>query len=129
MRFPLHLITLLCVLIATLLLGACQTVRYEYVPPASETGRICLTQCAGIRETCRGNEINRAAMEKASCERQQERQYHECRSRAGGNKDKEKECDKQRTTCYAHEHTTRCEEDYRQCYANCGGRVMRIVED
>lgn len=124
----LRLITLLCSLIASLLLGACETVRYDLVPPASEGGRYCVTQCAGIKETCRGNEINRAAAEKASCEHQQERIYRECRARANGNRDQEKECDKHRSSCWASERTWRCDEDYRQCFANCGGRVNKVIE-
>lgn len=113
--------------------SGCQTVRYAFVPPVTESGRMCVVQCAGIRETCRGNEINRAATARLACERQQDRAYQECRARNTGfsrdSKEKPKECDPRTYACHEYSNTARCERDYRLCYADCGGQVMEIVED
>ena len=54
------------------LLAACTTTTYEFIVPASDAGKLCVTQCAGIREQCRGNEMQRAQHEKAFCERSEE---------------------------------------------------------
>lgn len=119
----------LVALLGLLLLAGCQTVRYEYYPPTSDNGRYCVTQCSAIRESCEGNEANRASMEKVACERQKDHEYRECRARAGGNRDKEKECDKNRGSCWISPNNARCETNYRECYVNCGGRIVKIVED
>lgn len=115
------------VALALLALSGCTTTRYEYVLPATEHGRICITQCAGVQETCRGNEMQRAQWEKAGCERRNESTYRACISRADS-KDDVKKCDKHRGYCSANENTWRCEEDYRQCFVNCGGRIYTHIE-
>lgn len=121
-------------LIALVLSGTgCQTVRYAFVPPTTDSGRTCVVQCAAIRETCRGNEINRAATARLACERQQDRAYQECRARSPeisrDGKDKPKACDPRAHACHEYSNTARCERDYRLCYVDCGGQVMEIVED
>ena len=122
------LTTLLAALAAVLLTSACQTVRYELRPPATETGRLCVTQCSGVRETCRGNEIQRARMEKEDCQRNNDRTVRSCLARADS-PERRKDCERMRSSCYASENTERCEQDYRGCYRQCGGTVHKIVED
>lgn len=112
-----------------LCLGGCKTVHYTFAPPKSDSGRLCVVQCASIRETCRGNEINRAAAARFACERQQDRAYQECRARNAGSKDKPAACDTHAYSCTDHGNTGYCEQDYRRCYSDCGGRVTEIVEE
>lgn len=112
--------------LAVLLLG-CQTEHYELRPPASDAGRACVTQCAAIRETCRGNEIRRVASERNACERRADQTLAACLSRAD-NDEKKKECHRKRPGCWYSEDVERCEQDHRSCYAQCGGIVTRIVE-
>ena len=114
-------------LAAAVLLSGCETVRYEMRPPASDAGRACVTQCAGIREVCRGNEIRRAASERNACERRADQSLIACLNRAD-NEDKKKQCHRNKPGCYVSENQERCEQDYRACYVQCGGTVTRIVE-
>ncbi|MBI1889452.1 MAG: hypothetical protein HYS18_02270 [Burkholderiales bacterium] len=112
-------------LLALLLLSACETIRYEYRPPVTDQGRMCITQCAAIKETCRGNEIQRAQREKASCERSNESHFRACLAKASG-KEEVKACEKDhdKRSCWGLESTYRCEEDYRTCFVNCGGAII-----
>ena len=108
-----------------LLLAGCQTIRYEYTPPTSDQGRLCITHCAGIRENCRGNEMQRAQWEMASCEQHSEFSYRTCLSQAITRNDG-KRCF--RSSCWAHENTWRCDEGYRQCFVGCGGTIRTFKE-
>jgi len=112
---------LLVIVLATLL-ASCTTTTYEFVVPASDAGKLCVTQCAGIREQCRGNEIQRAQSDRAICERSAESSYRACLSTAASNKTDPGKC--QRRSCYASEDTYRCDGDYQQCFVNCGGQVI-----
>jgi len=114
--------TRLLMIVLTTLLAACTTTTYEFVVPASESGKLCVTQCAGIREQCRGNEMQRAQSDKAFCERSAESGYRACLSSATANKTDPGKC--QRRSCYASENTYRCDSEYQQCFVNCGGQVI-----
>lgn len=117
----------LLVVLTAVLLSACETVRYEYQPPASQSGKLCITQCAAIRESCRGNEIRRAEDEREACQKSSDRNFTSCMHKAA-NKEQEKDCDKKRTYCWASENDQRCVSEYNQCFANCGGGVNTIIE-
>jgi hypothetical protein len=104
-------------------LAACETTHYDYRAPASEQGRMCTVHCAGIRETCRANDISRVQHEKSLCERSNDVTMRSCLSRAT-NKDQEKECQKNRRSCYVSNDFDRCEENYRQCFVGCGGTII-----
>ena len=112
----------LLLIVLAALLASCTTTTYEFVVPASDAGKICVTQCAGIREQCRGNEMQRAQSDKAFCERNAESGYRACLSAATANKTDPGKC--QRRSCYASENTYRCDNDYQQCFVNCGGQVI-----
>ena len=120
------LLNLLLGLIAfAALLGGCSTIRYEYFPPNTDQGRFCITQCAGVREMCQGNEIQRAQYEQALCKQRNESIYRSC-LRHADSKDDAKKCYRQ--SCFASENTWRCDENYRQCFVGCGGIVNAIEE-
>lgn len=112
---------------ALITLSACQSVRYEYQPPPTEAGRFCVTQCAAIRETCRGNEIRHAERERESCQQSSDRNFSSCMHKAG-NDEQKKDCEKKRSYCWASENIQRCVDGYNECFANCGGGVNKIVE-
>lgn len=112
-------------LVLCVLLVACSTTRYEYHPPATEQGRICVTHCAGVREMCQGNEINRAQSERFACEQRSESMYRSC-LRKSDNRDESKKC--HRAACWANENTWRCDENYRQCFVVCGGSIHMYKE-
>ena len=107
------------------LLAACS--HYEYYPPASEAGRQCTVQCAAVREMCISNEYNRAQYDRASCEQRNHWNYQQC-MRHANDKDDAKACARAQPACFANPNNFRCDENYRSCYINCGGKVI-LVED
>ena len=107
----------------SVLIASCSSVRYEYTPPASEMGRLCVTQCQGNAETCRGTEINRVASERYLCEQRSEDVFRSCQRNAA-NKDEAKDC--YRPACSVYENYWRCDEGYRQCFTGCGGTVQQF---
>ncbi|HVM98160.1 MAG TPA: hypothetical protein VMT89_17325, partial [Candidatus Acidoferrales bacterium] len=111
----------------TALLAGCETIRYELRPPATQTGRLCVAQCANTREVCRSNELHRAEAAQRDCERDSERDYHACHHRADS-PETHKDCDKRKRYCSTYTNYDGCEADYRGCYAQCGGTVTKIVE-
>ena len=115
-------------LCAVLLVSGCETVRYEYQAPENARGKQCVVQCASIRETCRSNENQRVQSEKRSCERRSETTYLVCMDKANSNKDQQAACNKKRGQCYGYPSYQLCNDDYNQCFSNCGGVVKKIVE-
>ncbi|MBF0137871.1 MAG: hypothetical protein H7833_06805 [Magnetococcus sp. DMHC-1] len=115
------------IFLAILWLAGCQTVRYDMSPPSTEGGRTCVTQCAAIRETCRGNEIMRAGNEREACEHQAKQNLRSCLHSADSQEKKDK-CAKKKVYCRSYENSDRCDFEYRTCYRQCGGTVIKIVE-
>jgi len=105
------------------LIASCSSVRYEYTPPASEMGRMCITQCQGNSEMCRGTETNRAMSERYACDQRSEDVLRSCQRNAA-NKDEAKKC--YRPACSVYENYWRCDEGYRQCFTGCGGTVQQF---
>lgn len=110
-------------LMAALLVSSCT--HYEYQPPSTEGGRQCVAQCAGVKEMCISNENTRAQNTKFQCERRNQVNYQNCVARAS-TKDEVNECSRRQTSCNASAATYRCENDYRTCYTNCGGKVLQV---
>jgi hypothetical protein len=119
-------LAMMAAITACLLIAGCSTVRYEYFPPASEQGRMCITHCQGIREMCRGNEINRTQSERYACEQRSESVFRNCQRHANS-REEAKKC--YRPACNVYENTWRCDEDFRQCFVGCGGTINVIKEE
>jgi hypothetical protein len=111
-----------------LLLSACETVRYEYKAPDTAEGRQCVVQCASVREACRSNENQRAQSEKRICEKRSETDYLVCMNKAKDNQEQQDKCKKERGQCYQSPDYQLCNDEYNQCFSNCGGVVTKIVE-
>lgn len=118
----------LLVLATLLFAAACETVHFDLTPPKSDAGRACVTQCAGIRESCRGNELRRLRNSTDACERRADYMIHLCLVDADS-PEKRRMCEISRQPCWAAEEPGRCEIDYRSCYVQCGGVVDRIVTE
>lgn len=114
---------------AVLLISACQTVRYEYTAPETDAGKQCVVQCASVRELCRHNANQRAQTDKILCEKRLETNYLVCMKKAKDDTDRQKECDKKRGQCFDHLNYQTCDEEYNQCFSNCGGIVNKIIEN
>lgn len=115
----------LVMMLVGLLLAGCSTVRYEYHPPNTDSGRMCVTQCQVVREMCRGNEINRVQSDKQSCAMRSEIAFRDCQRHAKSH-DEAKKC--YRPVCNVTENTWRCDEGFRQCFEGCGGTVHKIQQ-
>jgi hypothetical protein len=109
------------------LLMACETTRHEYQAPPTAKGKQCVVQCASVREMCRSNEFKRVNLAKSTCEKRSDTTYRACMDKAK-NKNDEKNCTKRRESCYENDSSWRCDEEYNQCFSNCGGTVRTIIE-
>ncbi len=97
---------------------------YSYTPPSSPAGKFCVDNCEDRQDDCERFENERAEY----CEDRQREQMDRCAdriSREKGRGPKFDECGKTES-CTAS--LTRCEEDYRRCYGNCGGTVTSKQE-
>ena len=113
--------------LVVLLLSACAMTRYEYLPPPGEAGQQCVSACAGAREQCRAEAYQRAQWAQEMCERRNWWSYRFCVAGAFSRREV-LACERYLGPCWGHDNAWRCDEDYRGCYAACGGRVIRITE-
>jgi hypothetical protein len=118
----------LLALTALLFLSACETIHYEYTPPATENGRQCAVQCASVREMCRSNENQLAAYKQQSCEQRSDSAYYVCMSTTTHNKKLQEKCHEKRDYCSEYANTSHCDDEYNQCFSTCGGTVQKIIE-
>lgn len=110
------------------MVSGCESVDYDYLPPASEQGKQCVVQCASVREECRRNENERVQFEKRACERRVESDFRACLS-AANNKDQEKKCRERRdrVSCSVSDNLGRCDDEYKLCFSHCGGVINKVV--
>ena len=111
-----------------LMLSACETVRYEYTPPATSDGKQCVVQCASVREMCRSNENQRAAYKQQSCEQRSDAAYYVCMSTTTHNKELQAKCSEKRDYYSEYADIAHCNDEYNQCFSTCGGTVQKIIE-
>ena len=127
MKSSTHLAANLLAMAALLLATGCETIRYELRPPPTTAGKVCVTQCAAIKESCRGNELRRQRMSIDACERRADNAVHLCLADAE-NRDSKKMCELSRSPCWVAEDAGPCEADFRSCFVQCGGTVDKIVD-
>ena len=127
--------------------------EYKYIPPTSEAGLQCVTQCLSIKNTCRDRELENARTAQKECKRQSAEEYLECKTRAeeeffqcqekakeeyyaclkyasDRSLCEEKECEEKRCyerKCHESANFSSCDSDYRECYQQCGG-VVEVME-
>ena len=56
--------------------------NYRYIPPTSEAGLKCVTQCLSIKNTCRERKLESDKIAKQQCERRSADEYLDCKIRA-----------------------------------------------
>lgn len=117
---------LFAVLLAVAGCGPIYETQYTLIPPNRPDAPICLNQCQQIMQYCRRT----CSLEEKSClnyERERARDafrdyVHE--RRAEGKPIKRKVSDFEQTwKCRDSSCDQRCGEDYRSCFAGCGGKV------
>lgn len=127
--------------------------NYRYIPPTSEAGLKCVTQCLSIKNTCRESELESAKAAQQECERRSSDEYLECKIRAEEEyvrcQEKAKEeyiaclkyasdrsscheeqCEEKscyKRGCYESADFRICDSDYRDCYQQCGG-VVEVIK-
>jgi|GEM_PF-3399490 len=136
-----------------ILLTGCTSTRYRYIPPPTEAGLNCVTQCQQYKNVCMNNEqINAmaayrqceaiSAVEYDRCLRDADMDFHKCRKKAkhdykrclkhdkDPDKCQKKECKKTncyKNSCYETTHYSMCKSNFRECYQQCGG-IVEIIE-
>jgi hypothetical protein len=103
-------------------LVACTTYRYEYISPATESGRTCATQCMTTKQVCYNAMGQQAQNNANACHQQNSYSYQACVNRAQSHDDVKK-CNPNPQYCSTNPNYWQCDESYRQCFAACGGTV------
>lgn len=112
----------------TLLLAGCGPIyhtEYAYVPPASNIGKMCTTQCLQSKNSCeqmcqmRNDNCRMQARQDAMYQfeiyrGERERQHKPIKKSVS-------DFDRSIFTCHE---SCGCEANYRVCYAQCGGAVL-----
>jgi hypothetical protein len=127
--------------------------KYRYIPPTSEAGLECVTECLSMKNTCREHELERARAAQRECEKRSSDEYFECKRRteeelaqcqekakeeyiaclkyaSDRSSCHEEECEEKschKRGCYESANFRACESDYRDCYQQCGG-VIEVIE-
>ena len=111
-------------LIAAMLLAACGPIyetQYDYIPPHNRGGQVCLEQCNTSKAQCRTIAGQQAENERLHCELDANADYEHCQGSATNHAEADK-CT--RRSCAAPTaNSGPCDEDFRICYAGCGGTV------
>lgn len=102
--------------------SSCTTYRYEYIAPATESGRTCATQCMTTKQVCYNAMGQQAQNNSNVCHQQNSYSYQACVNRAQS-RDDVKKCNPNPQYCPSNPNYWQCDESYRQCFATCGGTV------
>ena len=114
------------VLALALLAGACTS--YQYVPPASEAGRQCVATCDTNRQICVAGKEQAAASQNQACETRRAVQLASCLATAL-TLEARNYCNKVAPRCSGnYASTSSCDDGYRACYVQCGGRVIEVED-
>ena len=124
---------------ATLLLSACTTTEYAFTPPESAEGKACVERCQATQTACRRDQDVRADRAKTQCEAEADRREVACRIQAPieyaaclkfAKTDADRAAcaleDCTQPACYATPQYGLCQDDFRYCYQNCGGKIDLI---
>lgn len=110
------------VAVPCLLMAGC--VSYDYLPPTSDAGRQCIATCATAKQTCEAGKAQATAMERNTCQMNENYQLSQCLADANDDKAKKK-CREAVGNCsYVFAHGFSCSTDYDRCYTDCGGLIV-----
>lgn len=103
--------------------GPVYSTQYRYTAPLDMNGKMCVNQCSSTRDMCRMMQESRAAQEQSQCQQNATMRYSMCLSNAKTDQAR-KDCERNNYSyCSRSANTERCEESYRQCFQNCGGKI------
>ena len=115
------ILSFITVTVFTLIVTSCTSTYYQYTPPASHEGKMCINECLKNKSLCM-----------VSCDKikaQYDTMDSISKTIIGVTK---KDTTSSSPSCATYDKNScyvRCREDYRECYENCGGKVERVVED
>lgn len=118
----------LVIIMGVLLLSACGPIyqtSYDYIPPKSQNGKMCLMQCQQSKmlcqqscdlkqQACRADAQRNATFAYENYRQQQENQHQPINKTV---QDFYSDFECSRSSCT-------CEDDYRTCFTTCGGKVL-----
>ncbi len=111
-----HLSKFVWIINSIIMLSACTTISYQFVPPSTQAGRMCLNECLRYKSKCKNN-----------CEMKdmQQQSLNIMTNAVANNKN-----NYYTSPSYYNNYQciSDCEEDYRSCYENCGGQVIRVEQ-
>ena len=112
---PRSILVSLC--LAATACGPVYSTTYSFIPPENANGRACIFQCESAKTQCQHIED----LERDRCESRSDLEYERCEARNDRvYKDDDKEyCYRE----YCSVDYTNCDDRYRSCYQNCGGKV------
>lgn len=113
-------LSLSLVLLATLL-GGCAS--YQYIPPATESGRQCVATCETAKQTCSAGAKQVAASKEMACESRASNSVAICLATAKDQAAKE-QCNKSRPYCGQVSGEAQCNTSYDRCFTTCGGQIV-----
>ncbi len=110
-----HSIQKLVALSFVLLTAACGPMydtTYQYIPPHSSEGKICLSSCSALKQSCKNNCATQTNMcitnnniRRLAAHAAKDRQYYE-------------------QYCDDYSCRSECDTEYNHCYQNCGGQII-----
>lgn len=113
------------VLMLALLASACTS--YKYIAPPTEAGRQCVTTCGTNQQICISGKEQVAASQAQACEMRRATQLSACLATALTPQARAY-CNKVAPTCSSYASTSVCEDSYRACYVQCGGKVIEVED-
>jgi len=120
------LLSILCILTAC---GPSYKTSYEYVPPNSMKGKMCVNRCLSAKRMCQQS----CREEQGECEKQaRQNARFQYRSYVAERRHKNLPIERNLDSFYndfdCRTRACGCDNDYRFCYANCGGDVIEHRE-
>ena len=107
--------------LAFAILACSPAVKYKYGPPDSQAGVTCINECEAAKSECVSADVKRVK----SCEKEARARAATCKYQLSwepGDSPKLYECNPD--LCLPD--NKHCENDYRNCYGACGGRVTEV---
>lgn len=106
-----------------LIQAACAS--YQYIPPATDTGRQCVATCELGQQSCMANAQQTAASASHSCEMNRAYALDRCLDHASSQADRQS-CNNSASANYCGRSVSpyECEPQYRRCFTACGGQAI-----
>lgn len=106
--------------------GPMYSTNYTYTPPPTAEGRMCASQCRQISRMC----VQNCEMKEETCKSRARHdaiykfEHYAAERRAKNQSIKKDVSDfSNEYSCSSSSCESNCQPEYRDCYANCGGRV------